>query len=173
MRKQLFSLIFSLIIIFCPVSRALAKSALGETGDLVQMLLPFGAGICSIAKQDKLGIKQLIYTSAITTAVMGALKVTVNERRPNGGHHSFPSGHTTISFASSTYLWKRYGPEYGIPASLLAGFVGYSRVKTKAHYLHDVLAGAALGIGVSLLVTTKYEQNVSISPKGVSVKFSF
>jgi membrane-associated phospholipid phosphatase len=52
---------------------------------------------------------------------------------------------------------KRYGWIYGIPAYVAASFVGYSRVEEKAHYAHDVLAGAAIGILSSYLFTTPYK----------------
>jgi membrane-associated phospholipid phosphatase len=52
---------------------------------------------------------------------------------------------------------KRYGWEYGIPAYVAATFVAYSRVESKQHYTHDVIAGAAIGIGSSYLFTRPYK----------------
>lgn len=74
------------------------------------------------------------------------LKFAVNEKRPNGGSHSFPSGHTSFAFTGAEFIRKEYGWKWGIPAYLLAGYVGYSRVESNAHYTHDVLAGALIGI---------------------------
>lgn len=52
---------------------------------------------------------------------------------------------------------ERYGWEVGLPAYVLASFVAYSRVKSDYHYAHDVVAGAAIGIGSSWLFTTPYK----------------
>lgn len=51
---------------------------------------------------------------------------------------------------------KRYGWEYGLPAYALASFVGYSRVESRQHYAHDVIAGASIGIVSSYLFTKPY-----------------
>jgi membrane-associated phospholipid phosphatase len=46
------------------------------------------------------------------------------ELRPNGrNNRSFPSGHTSISFAAASYLHQRYGWEVGVPATFAAGLV--------------------------------------------------
>jgi hypothetical protein len=74
------------------------------------------------------------------------LKYSVDETRPNGQSRSFPSGHTSLSFAGAEFIRKEYGWRWAAPAYVAAGFVGWSRVEAKKHYTHDVLAGAALGI---------------------------
>jgi hypothetical protein len=78
--------------------------------------------------------------------VTGVLKHTVNAERPDGGKHSFPSGHTSMAFAGAEFLRKEYGWGWGTPALLAAGFVAWSRVEVKRHYTRDVLAGAAIGV---------------------------
>ncbi|MDD7886743.1 phosphatase PAP2 family protein [Flavivirga sp. 57AJ16] len=86
------------------------------------------------------------------------LKLAINKERPNGeNNNSFPSGHTSVAFASAAFVQKRYGWEYGIPAYLLAGYVGYTRIKTTKHDGLDVLAGATIGVGMSYLFTKRYE----------------
>jgi membrane-associated phospholipid phosphatase len=81
-----------------------------------------------------------------SSLVTEALKAGVNERRPNGGHNSFPSGHTSFAFTGAEFIRKEYGWRWGAPAYLAASFVGWSRVEAQAHHTHDVLAGAAIGI---------------------------
>ena len=70
----------------------------------------------------------------------------VDAKRPNGGTRSFPSGHTSFSFAGAEFIRKEYGWGWGTPALLVAGFVGWSRVQADQHYTRDVLAGAAIGV---------------------------
>jgi hypothetical protein len=81
-----------------------------------------------------------------TAVVTGALKYSVNETRPDGGSHSFPSGHATAAFTGAEFIRKEYGWGFAAPAYLAAGFVAWSRVESDRHYTHDVLAGAAIGI---------------------------
>lgn len=75
-----------------------------------------------------------------------ALKYSVNEQRPNGGSHSFPSGHTSVAFAGAEFMRKEYGWGWGVPAYMAAGFVGWSRVASGNHWSRDVFAGALIGI---------------------------
>jgi membrane-associated phospholipid phosphatase len=98
----------------------------------------------------------------MTLGVTYGLKYTVDEKRPNGGSHSFPSAHTSISFSAAEFMRKRYGWEYGIPAYAAASFVAYSRVESREHWPHDVIAGASIGIVSSFIFTKPY--------KGVEVK---
>src|SRR5262249_36325565 len=81
-----------------------------------------------------------------STLATEVLKGAVNERRPNGGAHSFPSGHTSFAFTGAEFIRKEYGWGWGAPAYLAAGFVGWSRVEAQAHHTHDVLAGAVIGV---------------------------
>ena len=61
---------------------------------------------------------------------------------------SFPSGHTSLAFATATGLSLAYPRWYVIaPAYLWAGLVGYSRMHLGLHYPTDVLAGAVIGAG--------------------------
>jgi hypothetical protein len=78
--------------------------------------------------------------------VTNALKYAVDERRPNGGGSSFPSGHTSFAFTGAEFIRKEYGWGWGVPAYAIASYVGWTRVEARAHYTHDVLAGAAIGI---------------------------
>jgi hypothetical protein len=88
----------------------------------------------------------LILALGRTWIVTTGLKYSVDETRPNGGSRSFPSGHTSMAFAGAEFIRKEYGWRWAAPAYLAAGFVGWSRVESKNHFTHDVLAGAALGV---------------------------
>ena len=94
---------------------------------------------------------------AITAGVTYALKYGIDERRPDGGNQSMPSGHSSISFSSAEYLRKRYGWEYGVPAYAAASFVAYSRVESREHHPQDVIAGAGIGILSSYIFTKPYK----------------
>jgi membrane-associated phospholipid phosphatase len=61
--------------------------------------------------------------------------------------HSFPSGHTTTSFALAAVLAARFPRQAWIFYSL-ASLVGLGRLVSGSHYPSDVLAGVILGLAV-------------------------
>lgn len=87
--------------------------------------------------------KATSYATLVTTG----LKYTVREPRPidSDWKNSFPSGHSTTAFAFSGYVAAEHGWAWGIPATLISTFVGYSRINDNMHWLHDVVAGATIG----------------------------
>lgn len=100
-------------------------------------------------------------------AVTAALKYSIRETRPDGSdNRSFPSGHTSASFAAAATLEKRYGWQVGLPAQLVAAFVGVARVKADKHFVHDVLAGAAIGEASGWLLTSRKDARVRWLPWG-------
>lgn len=70
---------------------------------------------------------------------------------PVPSDHSFPSGHTTSSFACATIVCYFY-PWLGIVCILFAGLMAFSRIYLFVHYLSDVVFGTVLGIVVSMLI---------------------
>lgn len=96
-----------------------------------------------------------------------AFKHTFPEERPDGSdHRSFPSGHTSVSFAAAASLQNRYGWQVGVPAQLVAAFVGVSRVEARKHHWYDVVAGAGIGEASGFLITSKRDENVRVVPWG-------
>ncbi len=98
---------------------------------------------------------------AIGGLLTGVLKESVDRLRPEPagvgldpavptpGDPSFPSGHTATAFAGAVVVASLY-PRLRWPALALAALVGLSRVYLGVHFTLDVLAGAALGLGVGL-----------------------
>lgn len=95
------------------------------------------------------------------------LKEAFPERRPDGSDRkSFPSGHASISFAAAATLENRYGWKVGLPATIVATFVGLARVQARKHHWYDVAAGAAIGETSGLLLTSKHDHAVRMLPWG-------
>ena len=134
-----------------------AGDSIETAGDVLTILLPAtGAGLTLVYRDGK-GALQLGESAALTLGVTYGLKYTIDETRPNGDNsQSFPSAHTSISFFSAEFMRKRYGWEYGVPAYVAATFVAYSRVESREHYTHDVIAGAVIGIVSSYVFTTPF-----------------
>jgi len=134
-----------------------ASDAIASAGDILQIALPITAAGLTLAYWDGKGAIEFGESASVTLGVTYALKYGVNETRPDGGHQSFPSAHTSISFSAAEFMRKRYGWGYGVPAYALASFVAYSRVEAREHYPHDVIAGAAIGIVSSYIFTRPYK----------------
>jgi membrane-associated phospholipid phosphatase len=137
---------------------SLAGDPIEAAGTALQYALPATAAGLTLGFRDWPGALQLGASAVTTIAVTEGLKYTVHETRPNGAdNQSFPSGHTSISFSAAEFMRKRYGWEFGVPAYALASFVAYSRVESRNHYPHDVIAGAAIGIASSYIFTRPYK----------------
>jgi membrane-associated phospholipid phosphatase len=161
-RVLLFALCFTVSL-----GAAQAKDGIETAGDILQFVLPGTAAGLTLLNKDGQGALEFGESAALTLGVTYALKYTVDERRPNGGKQSFPSGHTSISFSAAEFMRKRYGWEYGVPAYALASFVAYSRVESGQHHPHDVIAGAAIGILSSYIFTRPYHGwNVELQADG-------
>ncbi len=135
-----------------------------SAGDVLQFALPAVSLGEAWYKKDGKGALELLESYALSTGVTYALKETVHEHRPNGGMHSFPSGHASSAFTAAEFLRVRYGLKWGVPAYVAAAFVAYSRVEAHKHWTHDVVAGAAIGVLSSHIFTRKWHgMDVSLS----------
>lgn len=70
---------------------------------------------------------------------------SINLKVKNPKDFSFPSGHTSSSFAAAIAIFLSYTTG-GIIALILASLIGFSRMYLFLHYPSDVLVGAVLGI---------------------------
>ncbi|MDA3896418.1 MAG: phosphatase PAP2 family protein, partial [Desulfobacteraceae bacterium] len=164
------SKMMTICILFCFLLSFKAQDVYGDepvpgTGDILQLAIPAVAWGSTFAYGDSEGRNQFYKSAAACLAITHGLKFAVGEQRPNGhSKDSFPSGHTSASFFGASFIQRRYGWKFGAPAYLLASYVGWSRVETKAHYVHDVLAGAAIGVVCSYLFTTPLTENIDVVP---------
>ena len=111
----------------------------------------------------------------VTTQV---IKFSANRTRPDGTSLSFPSGHTSASFATATVLQSHFGWKAGIPAYAMASWVAASRVQRDRHYVSDVIAGATIGImaGKSVMIgrgSAKFAVSPTPAPDGGGIGVTF
>ncbi|TDE28312.1 MULTISPECIES: phosphatase PAP2 family protein [Flavobacterium] len=130
-----------------------------------------------LIKKDSSIKKQAIFigeTFLVNAFITTALKHTMKRDRPfetypdidqatSAVESSFPSGHTSLAFATATSLSIAYPKWYVIaPSFVWAGAVGYSRMHLGVHYSSDVFAGAIIGSGSAYL---SYKVNKWINKK--------
>jgi undecaprenyl-diphosphatase len=90
---------------------------------------------------------------------------------------SFPSGHAATAFATAIAVGAFY-PRLRWLLLGLAAVVGLSRIYLGVHYMLDVLAGTALGIGVGLAVVwgtrrlTAWLGRSGRSPQEIGTRFA-
>ncbi|MHB8834097.1 MAG: phosphatase PAP2 family protein [Candidatus Methylomirabilia bacterium] len=159
MKKRIASaaLVGVMLVLWIDCRTVPAATDTETAGDVLQYVLPAVTAGLLAGQRDGAGALQFGESFGLTLGVTQVLKITVDETRPNGGHYSFPSGHTSASFSCAEFLRRRYGWRIGLPAYLAATFVGYSRVESHQHYTHDVVAGAAIGVISSFVFTTPYK----------------
>lgn len=150
-------------VLVCGTGRAQTK-AVKRTTDVL-CLVPSGVGLVkAICDHDRKGIWQLGLSTATTLAVNYGLEAIVRKDRPDGdGHHAFPSTHTAVVWDGATYLMRRHGWKWGVPAYAVATYVAWGRVYTKRHDAWDVLAGAAIGAGAALIYTRRSDRGTEIA----------
>ena len=138
-----------------------AMYAASEVADFSVLWHLVGAARAALGSEHK--VDEAFRLSAImgleSLLVNGIIKQFFNRARPQPTEprphalrqpstSSFPSGHASAAFTAITVITatssKRTRPLW----YLLAGFVASSRMYVKIHHASDVVAGAALGIGL-------------------------
>jgi undecaprenyl-diphosphatase len=114
---------------------------------------------------------QTLIAHGIAALLANVLKHVIGRPRPKfvhsgdwemsfslvSGLDSFPSGHSTASFAIATVLARRFPPLAPVLLAV-AIFVGLSRILRGSHFLTDVIGGAVIGILSGYLATTPVKQ---------------
>ncbi|CCY92938.1 phosphatase PAP2 family protein [Phocaeicola sp. HCN-6420] len=170
MKRLLFTLltfVLSIALFAQEIEITGARKAVRTTGDVGAVLLPVAGLTAVLLQKDWQGLKQGVFSGVTTLGVTYALKYIVKKERPDhSDNHSFPSMHTSTSFAAAAFIQRRYGWQWGLPSYILSTYVGWTRVYGKKHDWWDVAAGAVIGAGSSYIFTRPFakEHNLTISP---------
>ncbi len=159
-----------------------AQKGVRTSTDVIAVALPATALAVTLIERDWEGLKEGALSAAVTAGVTLGLKYIVKEERPDfSNRHSFPSGHSAATFATATYIGRRYGWKWSIPAYTLATYTAWGRVYGRKHHWWDVAAGAAIGAASSMIFTHPYlkKHEAALVPiatdtsAGVLVSFAF
>lgn len=156
--------VFAAALVCALAAPVQAKDSFTTYGDIARYALPAGAALLSTFKGDSEGLGQLLVSGGVTLGATYALKHAVDARRPDGGRHSFPSGHTAFAFVGAAYVHERYGWQWGVPATLAAGAVAWSRVDAGRHHWRDVIASAAIAHASAFFLVDHLDDRVALFP---------
>lgn len=138
--------------------------------------VPFLAGVyaASLWTQDETlheFSSATICAYGLTAISTVTIKGITDTHRPTtefqNGDYGFPSYHSASSFCIAACLDEYYGWKVGVPAYILAGLVGWSRIDQREHDLSDVLFGAVLGVVIGKTVSAAHldrQSDLRISP---------
>jgi membrane-associated phospholipid phosphatase len=157
-------LVIPLLSFFCFFMPAKAEQTSELFGEVGQVTIPIFALGLSLYNHDEEGLWQLGKAAVSNEVATDILKYNIDAPRPDGGGRGFPSGHSSRAFMGATFIYVRYGWEYGLPANIFAAATAWSRVDSGHHNWADVAAGAVLGIGISYFFSTPLSNNIVVYP---------
>ncbi len=114
----------------------------------------------------------LIRAQVLNGVLTGTIKISARRERPNGGSESFPSGHTSSTFATAAMLQAHFGRLAGATGYAVASFVGWSRIRSNNHYASDVVFGAAVGVLSGRAVVRGRTGQWSVAPAATAGGFA-
>jgi membrane-associated phospholipid phosphatase len=158
-----------------PATTTLSGSNTGflNTGETIgSARVQFGSALAALAVGRLTGSPKLtavgsdlVRANIVAQTLTTGVKLSMRRERPDGTQFSFPSGHTSVTFAAATVLQRHFGWKTGVPAYAVASYVAASRIHDKRHFLSDVTFGAAVGIVSGWSVTMgRGKAQMSVAP---------
>jgi hypothetical protein len=129
----------------------------GTSGKAVAFAMPVVATGIAVWKDDWTGVAQLAVVTTLSVGTAYGLKQIVRERRPDhSGWDSFPSTTSALASAPSSFVWNRYGWEWGLPLFIISKYTSYSMDRAKKNRIWDGLASTVISWGYNELITTRF-----------------
>ena len=133
-------------------------------GRHINTLMPFALALIS---RDKNGIKQLLIITVSGILASHGPKRFLNNVQIMGtrlgerpfsptSNHNTPSGHSTLAGASAYFVMRRYSWWFAIVVIPILLSTMYARVMLDQHTISATVAGAATGLLVAALFSTKF-----------------
>jgi len=133
-------------------------------GRHINTLMPFALAIIS---RDKAGFKQILVIAVSGIIASHGPKRILNNvkimgtrlgQRPfsSTSKHNTPSGHSTLAGATAYFVMRRYSWWFAVIVIPVLLCTMYARVMLDKHTVSATLAGAATGLLVAALFSTKF-----------------
>lgn len=144
---------------------------------LIKNIFGIGIDIGTFGRAGGMGLLSLLFSLLVNNLF---LKNLVERSRPfdviqaltplipRPHDFSFPSGHTASSFAAAGVFFRRLPRRLGVPALILAAFIGVSRLYVGVHYPSDVLFGMLSGLALSfaaekmIIILSEGKENTAV-----------
>lgn len=160
-----------MLILCLAAGNLYAQSKLVKRSTDVLCFAPAATGLVkAIVEKDRKGILQLGLSTATGVALNYGLNACIRKDRPEmplepgwSDHHAFPSTHTMAAFDGASFLMRRYGWKWGVPAYVVSCYVAWGRVNVGKHDWWDVLGGAAIGAGSAFIYTRPFMKNTDLT----------
>jgi hypothetical protein len=108
---------------------------------------------------------ELVRAQLLTQALTFGIKAAVRRGRPDGrGRLSFPSGHSSTTFATASVLASHFRWRVSVPGYLIATYVASSRLHENRHNASDVIFGAAVGMAVGQTIRARRDTPIAVQP---------
>lgn len=154
---------------------ALISNALGH--GVWRALTIAGIGIVLLVARRWAALIAFALTEALTPLLVNLIKLAVDRERPPGkmleAHGtSYPSGHAAYAGATAValvLLLSAPGPRrrlWFVPAAAAIVLMVWSRTYLQVHWLSDAVAGATLGVAVTLLCLGGVQIVLGRTPRG-------
>ena len=128
-------------------------------------------------KQERESLRLAVALGVESALINGVVKSWFRRTRPDHQPHhlrklrrpktsSFPSGHATSAFMAASLLGSGRRPATKAAWYGLATVVAASRVHVKIHHASDVVAGAAIGVGMGAAVKKLWPLGNAGTPRG-------
>lgn len=150
----------------------------GARFQLVGALGTYGVGLATKSPRVSSFGSDLLQAQIVSQTITAGIKMAARRTRPDGTMYSFPSGHSSVSFASATVVQRHFGWKAGLAAYGVASYVAASRIQEKRHFLSDVAFGATIGILAGRAVTIgagehRFAVSPMAAPGGGGVSFTW
>jgi hypothetical protein len=149
-----------------PLSAARAdiasKSTERTVGESIAYSLPVAAVTVSLLHDDDwTGIEEYSFVGLSTLGTTAFIRHFIHEKSPDGqSHHAFPSLQAAVGSPAESYLWRRYGWQYGLPAFILEHSASFLLDRAGKHHFVDGLAVSAISAGFSWMAVTPYRRRI-------------
>jgi len=111
----------------------------------------------AMMREDKFGQVQTKLLQIAVSSMKRPMEGFFSKKRPCGCDGSFPSGHMIHIGWPASFIYHRYGWQYGIPVYVGSTVFANDRHNAKAHYWSDLIGTTLLMHGIGYFTVSPYQ----------------